>query len=280
MSGFSPEWLALREPVDHAARNKALLAEVSQSYAGQNIIRIVDLGCGAGSNLRGTYANLPERQHWTLVDHDPALLKAARSRLIAWADKTREQGEEILLHKGEKELTVDFRQADLTRDLDKVLDWQPDLVTASALFDLVSEPWIKTFVAAMAKRKLPLYTVLTYDGREEWQPAHGSDAAILQAFNAHQKTDKGFGPAAGPNATAVMMAAFKAKGYITRTGESPWLVTANDRALGQQLTAGIAAAVRETGRVPEDRINRWLSAKAMAGRGMVGHLDLWARPKA
>ncbi len=280
MSGISPEWLALREPADHAARNKALLAEVSRSYAGKNLIRIVDLGCGAGSNLRGTYANLPERQHWTLVDHDPALLKAARERLIAWADKTREQGEEILLHKGEKELTVDFRQADLTTDLDKVLDWQPDLVTAAALFDLVSESWIKTFVAAMAKRKLPLYTVLTYDGREEWQPAHGSDAAILQAFNLHQTNDKGFGPSAGPRSTALMAAAFKAKGYTAKTGESPWLITGNERALGQKLTEGIANAVRETGRVPEDRITRWLSAKATSSRGMVGHLDLWAQPKA
>ncbi|HEU4519792.1 MAG TPA: SAM-dependent methyltransferase, partial [Microvirga sp.] len=83
---FSPEWLDRREPVDHRSRNPDLLAALARRFAGRDRLAVVDLGCGAGSNLRALAPFLPERQSWRLVDHDPALLAAARERLAAWAD--------------------------------------------------------------------------------------------------------------------------------------------------------------------------------------------------
>lgn len=274
---FSPEWLALREPVDHRSVNRTLATRVSDWFGTPDHISVMDLGCGAGSNLRGTYGLFGDSQHWTLVDHDPLLLSAARTRLGAWADSAEEAGEELLLLKDGKRLMVDFRQADLTTDLERVLDWRPDLITAAALFDLVSPGWIARFVGALKDRKLPLYTVLTYDGREIWQPPHMADAAMVAAFHAHQHSDKGFGPAAGPDACAVMAEAFGQAGYITETGDSPWLMTNADAKLVSALTGGIASAVRETGKVPEAEIASWLAAKSAAGQGLVGHLDLFAR---
>ncbi|KQU51670.1 hypothetical protein ASG72_09095 [Bosea sp. Leaf344] len=277
MGGFSPDWLALREPADHAARNPQVLAAVGVHFAPRHAISIVDLGCGAGSNLRGAYAALPDRQHWTLVDYDENLLATARARLIAWADEAREQGEEIILSKAGKSLTVDFRQADLTRDLEWILGWQPDLITAAALFDLVSRRWIERFVAALASQKLPLYTVLTFDGRESWTPAHAADRAMLQAFLHHQRGDKGFGPAAGPDATEAMAEAFRKTGFAVSTGDSAWQLGEAQRELVEALTRGIADAVLETGQIEPARVSEWLAAKRSA-TGLVGHLDLWARP--
>jgi SAM-dependent methyltransferase len=275
---FSPEWLALREPVDHRSVNAGLAAHVAERFGGPDHISIMDLGCGAGSNLRGSYRLFGESQHWTLVDYDAALLAAARTRLTLWADEAEEAGEELLLAKDGKRLMVDFRQVDLNADLGRVLDWQPDLVTAAALFDLVSPAWIERFAEALARRALPLYTVLTYDGREQWEPPHGADADMIAAFHAHQHTDKGFGPAAGPDACAVMARAFKDAGHQVWTADSPWLMTGADGELVAQLTGGIARAVRETGRVPEADVASWLEAKATARRGLVGHLDLLACP--
>jgi SAM-dependent methyltransferase len=275
---FSPEWLALREPVDHRSVNPALAAHVAERFGGTDHISIMDLGCGAGSNLRGSHRLFGDSQHWTLVDYDASLLAAARARLALWADEAQEAGEELLLSKDGKRLMVDFRQIDLNADLERVLDWRPDLVTAAALFDLVSPSWVDRFAAAMARRALPLYTVLTYDGREQWEPPHGADAAMVAAFHAHQHTDKGFGPAAGPDACAVMENAYKAVGHHVWTGDSPWLMTDADGGLVAQLTDGIARAVRETGRVPEAEVASWLAAKATARRGLVGHLDLLACP--
>jgi SAM-dependent methyltransferase len=280
--GFSADWLALREPVDHAAVNRELAASVAERFAGPDHITIMDLGCGTGSNLRGSFHLFADSQHWTLVDHDPALLDAARARLSAWADEAHEAGEELMLAKGDKRLMVDFRQIDLISDLERVLDWRPDLITAAALFDLVSAPWLERFSDALAARKLPLYTVLTYDGRETWEPPHAADAAMLAAFNAHQRTDKGFGPAAGPDAVATLAAALTAKGYVAQTADSPWRLDAACADLTREVTAGVASAVRETGRVDEATIRAWLAAKSSAANGratgLVGHLDLFARP--
>ncbi len=167
---FSPDWLALREPADHAARSAHLLSRVATQFGDRDEVSVVDLGCGAGSNLRGTWRALPDRQTWRLVDYDPVLLAAARQRLVAWADRTEEAGAALVLSKGAKILTVSFHQADLNGELDAVFPGGTDLVTAAALFDLVSEAWISRFVDVLASRALPLYTVLTYDGTERWDP--------------------------------------------------------------------------------------------------------------
>ncbi|HEY5794238.1 MAG TPA: SAM-dependent methyltransferase [Bosea sp. (in: a-proteobacteria)] len=278
MGGFSPEWLALREPADHAARNPQVLASVGAHFAAKASLTVVDLGCGAGSNLRGSYTALPMRQHWTLVDLDAGLLAATRETLANWADEAREQGEELVLSKGEHMITVDTRQADLNKDLEWVLGWQPDLVTAAALFDLASKRWIERFVAALTSLRLPLYTVLTYDGRETWQPPHPADASMLAAFKHHQRGDKGFGPAAGPDATEIMAEAFRKSGFAVSTGDSAWRIGEKHGELAQTLAKGIADAVLETGQVDPAVVADWLAAKAGGATALVGHLDLWARP--
>lgn len=278
MGGFSPEWLALREPADHAARNPEVLAAVGAHFAAKASLTVVDLGCGAGSNLRGSYAALPARQHWTLVDLDADLLAATRETLANWADEAREQGEELVLAKGEHMITVDTRQADLNKDLEWILGWQPDLVTAAALFDLTSKRWIERFVAALTGQRLPLYTVLTYDGRETWQPPHPADAPMLAAFTHHQRGDKGFGPAAGPDATEIMAEAFRKSGFAVSSGDSAWQLGEKQGELTQALAQGIADAVLETGQVDPATVADWLTAKAGPATALIGHLDLWARP--
>ena len=278
MGGFSPDWLALREPADHAARNPQVLAAVGSHFAAKASVTVIDLGCGAGSNLRGSFSVLPDRQHWTLVDFDQRLLDAARETLRSWADEAREQGEELVIAKGEKSITVDFRQADLNKDLEWVLGWQPDLVTAAALFDLVSKRWIERFVAALASQRLPLYTVLTYDGREKWRPSHPADARMLTAFAHHQKSDKGFGPAVGAEATEIMAEAFRKTGFAVSTADSAWQLDADRHELAQALLRGIADAVVETGHVDGKTVQDWLAARASSATGLVGHNDLWARP--
>lgn len=276
---FSPEWLALREPADHAARSAGLMARVGRHFAGRERLSVVDLGCGAGSNLRGTFAALPAVQDWRLVDYDPALLAAARIRLAAWADSAVEEGGLLRLGKDGRTITVEFHQADLNRDLATALPAGADLVTAAALFDLVSPAWIDGFVALLAARRLPLYTVLTYDGTERWDPPHPADGAMLAAFHTHQATDKGFGPAAGPQATGIMARAFAAAGYGVERAPSPWLLGPAFADLARELVTGFAAAVRETGRVSDAEIDAWLAVRRAAVTCHVGHEDLFAVPR-
>jgi SAM-dependent methyltransferase len=278
MSGFSAEWLALREPADHRARNRALLAELCAVFAGRDTAAIIDLGCGTGSNLRALAASLPRRQSWRLVDRDPALLGAARERLAAWADGS-ETGAGLHLRKGGVDIAAGFVEADLAPGIAPLLgDGGADLVTAAALFDLVSASWIGSFARDIAAAGAAFYTALTYDGVDGWSPPHPADAAMLAGFHAHQRRDKGFGPAAGPRATELLEAAFRAEGYDVRSAASPWRLGRGDAALMRELAHGTAAAVRETGTVAESTIRDWLDERLGAVACEIGHRDLLALP--
>lgn len=280
MSGFDPNWLALREPVDHRSRDRKLITSLAGKIGRKDGVSVLDLGCGTGSNLRALAPLLAQDwQSWTLVDHDNALLEAAVEELENWADDSENFGEELILNKGSKRLTVDLRKIDLNLDMDKVLDWRADLVTAAALFDLVSESWMLAFAVGIARRNMSFYTALTYDGREEWTPSHPQDKAVNAAFNHHQVSDKGFGLSAGPGATAALERAFTAAGYSVETAASDWQLGPQDHELIRELASGIAGAARETALLPEADIAAWLAAHQKPGAScLIGHQDLLARP--
>lgn len=280
MSGFSPEWLALREPADHRSRCTDVADAVRRTFARHASMRVVDLGCGTGSNLRATSALLPVRQIWTLVDYDARLLAAARTSLTAWADRARATDDVLHLEKADRRLEVHFRQADANKDLDGALGPEgtpaADLVTASAFFDLCSRDYMDRFALAVARRKARFYTVLTYNGEQGWTPPHAADAELTAAFHHHQTSDKGFGPAAGPMAARALAEAFRAAGYGVREGDSPWILGASEQRLVTELATGFAAAVEETGEVPVTTVKAWRAVTRTGAR--VGHTDTLAEP--
>jgi SAM-dependent methyltransferase len=276
MSGFSPEWLALREPVDHRSRSGEIAQALAARFAARGEIDVVDLGCGTGSNLRGTAPALADTQHWVLVDYADDLLAAARQTLMRWADTAADERDALVLSKGGKQIRARFQRADLSRDLEDALGVKPDLVTASALFDLCSVNFIKGCARAVSERRAVFYTALTYNGIQRWTPRQPSDNAMVAAFHAHQMTDKGFGASAGPTAPAHLADAFRASGYSLLEGDSPWELGADDADLIRQLAAGFADAVSETGKLDSRTIDAWRRAPHTGA--VVGHTDTLAIP--
>jgi len=274
MSGFDPKWLDLREPADHRSRSEELSRLLARALGHRPHISVLDMGCGTGSNLRATAPLLGSEQRWTLVDHDPDLLHAALARLTAWASHTERRGSQIVLHKADKRITVRLLRVDLAHDLDHAFAAEPDLVTASALFDLASPDFISEVAAEVVRHKAAFYTVLTYNGQQRWSPKHEADTAMASAFRAHQVRDKGFGEAAGPMAPALLSAAFDAAGYSVSEGDSAWRLEAGDEALIAELVPGFAGAVRETELVPDEKIAAWL--KVARTGALVGHTDTLA----
>jgi hypothetical protein len=265
MSGFSAEWLTLREPYDLRARNGAVLAAVAAAFADQPAVAVVDLACGAGASLRAIGPHLPSRQSWRLVDNDLGLL--ARTAGLAQPPL----------------LSVQARAVDLARDLEPALDGPLDLITCSALLDLVSEPWLERLVVEAAARRLPVYAALSYDGRATLAPSAAFDAEMVAALNRHQGRDKGFGPALGPQAAALAVARFEAVGYRVVQGRSDWVFGPGDKSIQDTILAGWATAAGELGDVPLDRIAAWFTYRrelVADGRAslQVGHIDLFATP--
>jgi hypothetical protein len=264
MSGFSAEWLALREPYDLRARNAAVLDSVFASLAGRPSVSIVDLACGTGATFRALSPHIETRQEWRLVDNDLSLLARAPPS-------------------SPPNINVTTAPVDLNRDLEAAFDRPADLVTTSALLDLVSGDWLNRFAVEAALRRLPVYAALSYDGRAELTPADPFDSRIVDAVNRHQKTDKGFGPALGPSAAREAIAVFERVGYQVTHGMSDWEFAPADRDIQTEVLLGWAAAAREIGDPPRSEIVRWFKRRRdLIATGnssiRVGHVDLLARP--
>ena len=263
MSGFSAEWLKLREPYDQRARNTLVLDAVLDLLAGRPSVAIVDLACGTGSTFRALSPRIKARQAWRLVDNDLSLLaRAPRSS---------------------RDINVTAAPIDLNRDLEAAFDNPADLVTTSALLDLVSAEWLNRLAVEAAARGLPVYAALSYDGRTELTPSDPLDKRIVDAVNRHQRRDKGFGPALGPSAAETAIATFERVGYVVTHGLADWDFRPDDREIQTEILAGWAAAAREIGDPPKREIIDWLKRRRTLiadGRSSirVGHVDLLARP--
>jgi SAM-dependent methyltransferase len=249
--GFTSDWLALREPADHAARDAGLLQRAVRA-AGPSPV-ILDLGCGTGSTVRAMRAHLPSGTRWRLVDSDPVLLEHATRA-------AGDGGEAVLL--------------DIT-DIDALPLHSVTLVTASALLDLVSAAWMRRLADRL---KVPFYAALSYDGHMRWTPALPEDAGVTRAFNAHQRGDKGMGPALGPKAVTQGAELLEAAGFDVARADSAWRLGAGDVALQSALVEGIATAARESGVEEADGWGKARCAAAARTDCVIGHGDILAVP--
>src|SRR5437763_9927637 len=226
---FSSAWLTLREPYDRRARNAAVRDAVVAWAAERPSVAVVDLACGLGSTLRAVSDRLPKRQSWRLVDNNLSLL--ARVGLLAKPP----------------DRTVTPVPVDLARDLEAALDGPVELVTTSALLDLVSEDWLDRLVTETAARRLPIYAALSYDGLATLDPIDPLDSAVIDAVNQHQRNDKGFGPALGPEAAATAPARFEAVGYMVTQGASDWVFGPKDAEIQSEVLTACAVAAPAIG---------------------------------
>jgi hypothetical protein len=278
-------WLALREAADWSARSERLVQSVSDALAPAGAVRALDLCTGTGSNLRYLLDRLPGPQRWLVVDRDPALLEEVPTRLSAWAKAkgcgARTDGRVSQVRGDRVDVQVETREMNLER-LDAAIFEGRNLVTASALLDLVSEAWLLMLAArCQAARATALFSI-TYNGHSSCDPREPEDDMVRELMNLHQKTDKGLGgPAAGPDAWAAAERVFAEAGYRIERATSDWLVEPRDREFQRQLIEGWAHAAGEVAPRHARTIADWLRrrlAHVDAGRSriVVGHVDMAA----
>ncbi len=292
---FSANWLQQREPFDAAARGAAAQHLQLQTRLaglrphGPTPWRVIDLACGTGANLRWLAPRLGGAQQWLVVDHDAALLRCWPERLAAAGGALAGPAvalEDPLCFNGPGfEATIVRQQLDLMTGLE-TLPWHAaDLVTASALLDLVGTEWLHRLVAASATSRVALLMSLNVDGRHVWTPADPMDATVGRLFGEHQRRDKGLGPACGSGAVAALQGALESAGYRVFTAASDWWVDGGEspqaRALQCALIDGMAVAASEQSRASAQSVRSWRQrrrAMAPETRLRVGHLDLLALP--
>ena len=199
---FSAEWLALREPYDGRARNR----DVLDGRCGR--LRRSLCSLGGRSCLRHRLDRAGDRP----APSGPPDLAARRQRPRPAPAGRRHgtTGRGQRHHHARSTLRATWKRRSTAA---------VDLVTTSALLDLVSDDWLERFVVETAARRLPVYAALTYDGRASLEPADRLDEAVIGAVNRHQRRDKGFGPALGPAAASAVIARFGAVGYAVVQGD-------------------------------------------------------------
>lgn len=263
MSGFEKNWLTLREPADRDARSRSLVEAVNSYLSAiPSSHVIIDIGCGTGSTYRTLSPVLP-KVAWKLVDYEMALLDEAKRQI------------------GERD-NVEFRCQDLNK-LDETLLDGADLVTASALFDLCSADFCNRFVELLSRRKIGLYAALNYDGVMHWSTEHPLDKQVVADFNRHQQSEKGFGPALGPDASGCLAALCETKGFTVTTASSPWRLGPETAELQNEFLLGFSRPIHEIGNVSGADYKGWLDFRLshIGVEGsvcIVGHADFLALP--
>lgn len=265
----SAEWLSLREPADAAARSSDL-AEVLQTCLPTDGVLAHDLGCGTGSMARWLAGHLGGPQHWVLVDRDAELLAVAG----ATPPQPARDGAPV---------TVETRRRDITR-LDAQELEGAQLITASALLDMMTADEVGRLVATCAQAGCPVLLALSVTGRVDIAPADPFDRDVMDAFNAHQRRRTGARRPLGPDAVSAAVDGFTRLGLGVRVRPTPWRLGPDQAALTREWLAGWVAAACE--QRPELRsaalpYARRRLAEAAAGRlhVTVHHQDILALPR-
>ena len=266
----SPEWLALREPADAAARARDLVGLLGREPPATGHRVIHDLGGGTGSMGRWLAPLLSGRQHWVVHDRDADLLEDA----LADPPGPAADGAAV---------TVETRGSDITR-------LQPDdlagatLITASALLDLLTGSELDRLVHACTGARCPVLLTLSVAGRVALAPADPLDSRVAAAFDDHQRRDTEGGPLLGPDAASVAVEAFLQTGAEVLVRSSPWrLGPRQDELAAEWFVGWIGAACEqqielaaEAGTYARRRL-----AQAAAGQlaVTVEHSDLLVLPR-
>jgi hypothetical protein len=307
---FAVDWLALREPFDHAARSVALARRLADRLPRRP--RLVDLGGGTGSLFRFLAPIIGRGQDWVLVDADAALLDEAFGRTAAWARRrgfaATAVGDELsvstphglwriqavvrelaapslaqgswpaLWPPSTSFLCTGGKDADGRAEPghDEVRGRSVDAIVCSALLDLVSRMWLSRLCDLLT---VPFLACLTVDGRDAWRPHHPYDALVRAAFRRDTRRDKGFGPALGIAASRALTACNR----VTASVPSDWRIPRTALRMQRALIDGTADAARSARPAQADAITAWQEARlrqALRGRLAItiGHRDILALP--
>lgn len=248
-AGFAAEWLAVREAADAAARDKGLPARLPSA---PSVVR--DLGCGTGAMARWLGSRLSGSPRWILTDHDPELLAIAAAAVPGAVTDLRD--------------FTDLSADDLTGT---------DLVTGSAVLDLLTADEITTIVEACAGARCAALFTLSVVGKVRFTPPDPLDDELVAAFNAHQRRTVDGRRLLGPDGIAWAAEEFARLGYTVTRAPSPWRLTPGE--LFDQWLEGWLAAALEWRPELDQPAREWRRRRSEQElRVVVEHEDLLAVP--
>ncbi|TWU46942.1 class I SAM-dependent methyltransferase [Rubripirellula reticaptiva] len=252
------EWLAIRETMDGRFRS-ARLAQQFLEHASKSRL-IVDLGCGTGSNRRYLCRDCVSGVPWRCIDNDDEVLETATHRSAG--------------------RPIRFEHVELATDLLLIPIGGDVSITASAFLDITSEDWLSRFVKLAAQS--PILIAMTASGAPVWDPADDLDVAIGLCLEEHQKSDHGFGPAAGAQAAPFLADKLISRECNVTLEKSDWRLGSQDAEVLAMLVDSVCR--RASSKMHREQVEHWASMRQQQIRKGVlkltlPHLDLLSLPR-
>jgi hypothetical protein len=265
----SPEWLAIREPADAAARSPELVSRVGPHLPASGRLVIHDLGGGSGAMGRWLAPQLRGPQHWVVHDRDARLLELA----VTNPPGAAADGGAV---------TVEARRSDITRLAPDDLAGA-SLIVASALLDLLTADQLAGMLATCSEVGCPVLVALTVVGRVALTPADPLDERMAAAFNSHQRRTTTAGRLLGPDAAAAATDQLRGTGAEVIVRPSRWRLDGARADLTAEWFSGwVAAACEQERALAADagayRDRRLAQAAAGELTATVDHADLLVLP--
>lgn len=245
---FTIDWLSERFRFDCLARNKKVEQSCINYFQGQPVLSIVDIGAGHGSNFFYLFPKFTQHQNWTLVELNADLLEAALTRMAQFAKANKypckRTGQTIIFKAGNKEIRIRGIHASFM-DLKQLIRLEAtDLVTAGAVFDLLSITLFEQLAQQLINSNTPLLSTINYNGMA-FSPQAEKDAYFIQLYGAHMQREQSFGNSMGPECTSLMLAFFERNNISVKVGESNWEITPGDVKMHHHLLHYLENAISE-----------------------------------
>lgn len=281
-------WLDHRYACDADARNANIEKKFLEFFSEANTLNIVDAGAGIGSNFKYFFEKLPNHQEWTLLDCENNLLQSCREKLIEFAQKNNyrlEDGNGLLhMSNGRKKANIRFAHGGL-EEIEQHTDLKKtDVITANALFDLLSYDQFDTFACKLSAYNVCLMATLNYY-ETSFLPFSEEDARFVRYFHTHMTRPQKFGAAMGPNCTEEMLDLLVEHQMMVEQEGSQWHLKRYDSTMQHYLLHFFEHAVRDLSLSPSEieDLEVWLEKKKQMCRDhqleiIVDHSDIFAYP--
>ena len=265
-NSFETNWLDRRSYYDNLARNQQVENDCLNYINTKPSVNIVDLGSGTGSNFLYFLEKMPNQQNWIFVEHDEDLSKYAIERIKKETSKLgyslKQDGLKLALSKDARQITLEI-VTDSFLDLDKKVDLSKvDLVTAGAVFDLLSFPQFVNIASPILENEIALLATMNY-AEMSFSPAEATDVLFIEKYEKHMSRKQDFGKAMGKDCSRSMVKFFRKHQKEVTYGASVWKLNGKEEETHRFLFKFMKSAVTEM--IEEEEHNqlfaKWLYLK-------------------
>lgn len=207
------------------------LRRLARDRGADQPLRALEVGAGAGDGFPGWMELVAPfgRVEFTATDPSPALLRAHRKAVAAWAatggDRTivASDGSEVRIEGRGRRIVVRFLEAAAPEGLDRLPPGAFDLLAAQSVWDLTPPGAALRVGRRLLRAGGVLYSTLTFCGETRFDPPLPADQRILARYH-RSISARGGDPSAGARLAAEAERA--GSGFeVLASGRSDWRVT-------------------------------------------------------